>query len=73
MAFDTNVELYPRTEAVRRALAGAQGTGAAADLMFLENWVVQPSHDLAATLRASQIRRANPTLANAILQELAQR
>ena len=39
--------------------------------MFLEHWVAHPSRDLAATLRAGQIRRANPTLADAILQELS--
>lgn len=73
MAFDTTVETYPRTEAVRRALAAAQGNGAAADLIFLERWVTHPSHDLAATLRASQIRRANPALADAIQLELSAR
>jgi len=70
MAFDTNVESFPRTEAVRRALAAARGSSAVADLIFLERWVAQPSHDLAATLRAGQIRRANPTLADAIQREL---
>ena len=73
MAFDTNVESYPRTEAVRRALAAAQGSGAVADLIFLEHWVAHPRRDLAATLRASQIRRANPALADAIQQELSGR
>ncbi len=71
MAFDTNVETYPRTEAVRRALAALHDSGAAADLMFLEHWVAHPNRDLAATLRAGQIRRANPSLADAILQELS--
>lgn len=71
MAFDSNVESYPRTEAVRRALAAARDHAAAADLMFLEYWVTHPSRDLAATLRAGQIRRANPTLAEAIRQELS--
>lgn len=70
MAFDSNVESFPRTEAVRRALATALGSGAVADLIFMERWVAQPSHDLAATLRAGQIRRANPTLAEAIQREL---
>ena len=71
MEFDTNVANHPRTEAVRRALAAAHNNGAAADLMFLEHWVAHPTGDLAATLRAGQIRRANPTLADAIRQELA--
>ena len=71
MAFDLNVEPYPRTQAVRQALAMLHDSGAAADLMFLEDWVAHPNRDLAATLRAGQIRRANPTLADAILQELS--
>ena len=40
------------------------------DLLFLEAWEMRRSPDLAATLRASQIRRANPGLAAAIEQEL---
>ncbi len=61
----------PRTEAVRRALQGARDQAAAADLLFLEYWEMQRTPDLAAMLRASQIRRANPVLAAAIHAELA--
>jgi hypothetical protein len=44
-----------------------------ADLLFLETWVERRSGDLAATLRAAQIRRANPELTAAVQQELAPR
>ena len=61
----------PCTEAVRRALQGMRDQAAAADLLFLEYWEMQRMPDLAAILRASQIRRANPVLAAAIHAELA--
>lgn len=73
MGFDIHPGISPRTQAVRRALAAMHDHGAAADFMFLEQWVAQPTRDIAATLRASQIRRANPSLAEAIQQELAVR
>jgi hypothetical protein len=60
----------PRTEAVRRALQQVDDEAAAADLLFLEHWETQRTLDIAATLRASQIRRANPGLAAAIHEEL---
>jgi hypothetical protein len=41
-----------------------------ADLLFLEAWEIRPSAHLGATLRASQIRRANPSLAAEIDAEL---
>jgi len=60
----------PSTAAVRNALLGAGNPSAKADLLFLEAWEIHPSGDLGATLRASQIRRANPGLAAAIEAEL---
>jgi hypothetical protein len=47
--------------------------GAAADLLLLECWQTQRSSDVAACLRASQIRRANPVLAAEIHAELTKR
>jgi hypothetical protein len=41
-----------------------------ADLLFLEAWEIRPSSHLGTTLRASQIRRANPSLAAEIDAEL---
>ena len=60
----------PRTEAVRRALRAAPDETAVNDLLFLEAWEVQAPRDIASTLRAGQIRRANPLLAEAIRAEL---
>ena len=66
-------EYEPRTEALRRALQRVQDQAAAADLLFLEDWQTQRHPGVAACLRASQIRRANPTLAAAIHAELTRR
>jgi len=63
----------PQTEAVRCALRSTRSEAAAADLLFLEYWEMRRTSDIAATLRASQIRRANPDLAAAIHAELAGR
>ena len=63
----------PQTEAVRRAVRSAHSEAAAADFLFLEYWEMQRTPDIAATLRASQIRRANPDLAAAIHAELTGR
>jgi len=63
----------PRTQAVRRALQTVECARAADDLLFLEAWELDPSGHLGATLRASQIRRANPGLAAEINRELKQR
>jgi hypothetical protein len=63
----------PRTEALRRALQKVHDEAAAADLLFLEYWQIQRIPDVAASLRASQIRRANPTLAAEIHAELTRR
>ncbi len=66
----SGVRKPPLTEAVRKALEGANNSGKEADLLFLEAWEMQPTNLLGATLRASQIRRANPKLAAAIDAEL---
>ncbi len=63
----------PRTEALRRALQQVRDEAAAADLLFLEAWQTQRHPGIAACLRASQIRRANPELAAQILAELSRR
>ena len=62
----------PRTQAVRRAIAELRSDMAAADLMFLEQWEVEPAPQLGVVLRANQIRRANPALAQEIRAELRQ-
>ncbi len=66
----TEVLRPPLTHAVRRALQGTSDTRLAEDLLFLEAWEIHPSANLGATLRASQIRRANPGLAAEIDAEL---
>jgi hypothetical protein len=63
----------PRTEALRRALQQTKDEAAAADLMFLEEWQNQRAPGIAASLRAGQIRRANPALAAEIHAELTKR
>jgi hypothetical protein len=63
----------PRTEALRRALQQVHDEAAAADLLFLEDWQTQRRPGIAASLRASQIRRANPALAAEIHAELTRR
>jgi hypothetical protein len=55
---------------VRRALRAAPNETAVSDLLFLEAWEMQAPDDIASTLRAGQIRRANPLLAEAIRTEL---
>ncbi len=60
----------PFTQAVRRALQDARDSRLEADLLFLEAWEIHPSPHLGVTLRASQIRRANPALAAEIDAEL---
>ncbi len=60
----------PYTQAVRKALQDANNSAKAADLLFLEAWEMRPEPLLGATLRASQIRRANPDLAAEIDAEL---
>jgi hypothetical protein len=60
----------PYTQAVRRALEESKDPRQAEDLLFLEAWEIRPSANLGVTLRASQIRRANPGLAAEIDAEL---
>ncbi len=57
------------TEAVRRALRGTTDQNRADDLLFLESWESMRAGDVAATLRARQIRRANPGLVAEIRAE----
>ena len=61
---------WPRTEAVRRALRVTPDESAVRDLLFLETWEIHAPGDIASTLRAGQIRRANPVLAEEIRAEL---
>lgn len=58
------------TEAVRRVLAGRVAPAAVPDLLFLDSWERNPTHIAGHTLRARQIRRANPALAAEIRAEL---
>lgn len=60
----------PFTLAVREALQNVNNSRIADDLLFLEAWEMHPSSNLGVTLKASQIRRANPDLAAAIHAEL---
>ena len=64
------MQRQPVTRAVSLALRDANDPRARSDLLFLEAWEMHRPANLAATLRASQIRRANPDLAAAIEQEL---
>jgi hypothetical protein len=73
MRGDGGEQLGPRTEALRRALQQVHDVGVVADLLFLEYWQTQRCSDIAACLRASQIRRANPVLAAEIHAELTKR
>ena len=61
-----------QTEAVRRAVAATRDHTMRADLLFLEQWEMMPIHGPAAALRAAQIRRANPVLAEQVRAEVAQ-
>ncbi len=63
--------LGPLTAAVRSAVAQARDEATLADLLFLERWEIAPIPGLAAAMRVSQIRRANPDLAAAVRAELA--
>jgi hypothetical protein len=70
MLTSRSVPKPPFTVAVRQALQGVNNSQIEDDLLFLEAWEIQPSAHLGVTLRASQIRRANPGLAAAIDAEL---
>lgn len=65
-----SVHKQPVTQAVRTALQGVSNSVFEADLLFLEAWEMHPFPHLGVTLRAGQIRRANPALAAAIVAEL---
>jgi hypothetical protein len=70
MLMTRSVPKQPFTAAVRQALQNVNNWAIEADLLFLEAWEMHPSSHLGVTLRASQIRRANPDLAAAIDAEL---
>jgi hypothetical protein len=70
MLMAQSMQRPPYTLAVRQALQGVNDSALEADLLFLEAWEMHPSSHLGATLRASQIRRANPGLVAAIDAEL---
>lgn len=59
-----------QTNALREALHDSPCAARRADLLFLEAWERAPAPSVAATLRVSQIRRANPDLAAAIRAEI---
>jgi hypothetical protein len=61
----------PRTRALSRALDSAYEHTAIEDLRFLEAFECHAIPDIAAALRAQQIRRANPLLAAELRAELA--
>jgi hypothetical protein len=61
----------PRTDAVRRALDSTSEHTAIEDFCFLEAFECQAIPEIAAALRARQIRRANPLLAAELRAELA--
>jgi hypothetical protein len=65
--------VLPRTAALRRVLAERRDAASTADLLFLEDWEVQPRPEPGVAFRIHQIRRANPELAAAIRAELSTR
>jgi hypothetical protein len=67
---DDFLQRQPVTLAVSLALQGTRDPRVRSDLLFLEAWEMHRPTNLAATLRASQIRRANPDLVEAIEREL---
>ncbi len=60
-----------RTNALQRVLSDLHDDAASADLLFLEQWELQPMPGAAAALRVVQIRRANPVLAAEIRAEIS--
>ena len=60
-----------RTNALQRVLSDLRDDAASADLLFLEQWELQPMPGAAAALRVVQIRRANPVLAAEIRAEIS--
>ena len=67
---DDFLQRQPITLAVSLALQETHDPRVRSDLLFLEAWEMHRPTNLAATLRASQIRRANPDLVEAIEREL---
>jgi hypothetical protein len=67
---DDFLQQQPITLAVSLALRETHDPRVRSDLLFLEAWEMHRPANLAATLRASQIRRANPDLVEAIEREL---
>jgi len=67
---DDFLQRQPVTLAVSMALQETRDPRVRSDLLFLEAWEMQRPVNLAATLRAGQIRRANPDLVEAIEREL---
>lgn len=63
--------LPPQTQVVAKALATTQDCTVKADLMFLESWEVHPNRRPGLLLRAQQVRRANPDLAEALRREVS--
>jgi hypothetical protein len=60
----------PITQAVFLALRNTHDPRIRSDLLFLEAWEIDRPSNLGETLRAHQIRRANPDLVEAIEREL---
>ena len=60
----------PVTRALSLALRGVHDPRTWSDLLFLESWEMHRPSNLGATLRANQIRRANPGLVAEIEREL---
>ena len=60
-----------RTATIARALTTTRNHTANNDYLFLEAWERRASPDLAALLRISQIRRANPILVAELRAEIA--
>jgi len=67
---DDFLQREPITLAVSLALRETHDPRVRSDLLFLEAWEMHRPANLAATLRVSQIRRANPDLVEAIEREL---
>lgn len=70
MLDDSVRSFAPMTVAVKEALKGVHDSAVESDLLFLEAWQVAQTSHPGLSLRASQIRRANPDLAAAIGAEL---
>jgi len=64
------IEQQAVTRAVSRVLLTVDDPRTRSDLLFLEAWEIHRPRDLGASLRATQIRRANPDLVAAIEREL---